>query len=531
MMIPPRIRMTKGFALGVTALAIAPGFAEAQQAANPSNANISTGSGAGTSPGVSPGSLPSAESITNTQPGQPGLPDDSGGTRTMPAPGLPDLENPSYGPPYSSDPYEIDGPPTSPFDDATGIGPNLPGGLSGFRTRTASPEKFKAVNARLMSEARAISDPADRALSFDRVARAKILVDEWEQAIQALTEGGQSATVITDPLIRDVRLEALTSTAIALAEELVREATIKDVYRDPLDNRPPRTLEVRLDYLRTASRSIALGGNLAFAIQGEDYRSLALFNLVQNQAINSQAVSRFAEDRDPGLEVRSTSELNDLRQMADTMLVEAESEAVRIPLAVWRDQALVRVASSAAASGQYNRGLMIARKIPQPENRADAQIRLAEMMARANRARAATAAYQEAVQSVVAIPLEDPRASLGAVLLDSLLAVGRFQDARSAAVLIRDPLLRTRALGAVAKSMGERGLTNLVEEWVNSEPDPMLRDRLRREASEGYVDWLQRSRPSDHNANLMPDIMPRNELPGMLPPIEDVPPAPQPMPE
>ena len=74
--------------------------------------------------------------------------------------------------------------------------------------------------------------------------------------------------------------------------------------------------------------------------------------------------------------------------------------------------------------------------------------------------------------------------------------------------------------------MGERGLTNLVEEWVTSEPDPMLRDRLRREASEGYVDWLQRSRPSDHNTNLMPDIYPRSEFPGMLPPVEDVPPAP-----
>ncbi len=316
-----------------------------------------------------------------------------------------------------------------------------------------------------------------------------------------------------------------------MAEELVREATIKDVYRDPLDTRPPRTLQVRLDYLRTASRAIALGGNLAFAIQSEDFRSLALFNLVQNQATNSQAVSRFAEDRDSGIEVRSTNELEDLRGMADTMLVEAESEAVRIPLAVWRDQALVRVASAAASSGQYKRGMMIARKIPQPENRADAQIRLAEMMARSNMSRAATAAYQEAVQSVVAIPLEDPRASLGAVMLDSLLAVGRFEDARSAAVLIRNPLLRTRALGAVAKSMGERGLINLVEDWLAHEPDPMLRDRLRREASEGYVDWLQRSRPTDHNANLMPDILPRNELPGILPPIEDVPPSPSPMPE
>ena len=426
-------------------LSIAPGLTMAQQAANPNEANISTGSGAGTSPGVSPGSLPSAESITNTQPGQPGLPDDSGGTRTMPAPGLPNLESPSYGPSYNSNPNEIDGPPTLPFEDATGLGPDISSGITGFHTRSATPEQIKAVNARLMSEARAIVDPADRALSFDRVARAKILVDEWEEAIQALTEGGQSAVTIPDSLIRDVRLEALTSTSIALAEELVREATIKDVYRDPLDNRPPRTLQVRLDYLRTASRSIALGGNLAFAIRSEDYRSLALFNLVQNQATNSQAVSRFAEDGDAGLEVRSTGELNDLRQMADTMLVEAESEALRIPLAVWRDQALVRVASSAAASGQYSRGLTIARKIPQPENRADAQIRLAEMMARANRSKAATAAYQEAVQSVVAIPLEDPRASLGAVLLDSLLAVGRFQDARSAAVLIKDPLLRTRA--------------------------------------------------------------------------------------
>lgn len=521
MMIPPRIRFSKVLTMaGVAAFSFAPSLAEAQRAANPNDANISTGSGAGTDPGVDPGSFPSAESPTTARPGLPGLPEEFGGPRSMPAPGLPNLENPTYGPPYNSNPNEIDGPPTSPFDDATGLGPNI-SGLSGFRTRTASPEQVKAVNARLMAEARAIGDPADRALSFDRVARAKVVVDEWEEALQALTEGGQAAITIRDPLIRDVRLEALTSTAIGVAEELVREATIKDVYRDPLDNRPPRTLEVRMDYLRTASRAVALGGNLAFAIRGEDYRSLALFNLVQDQATNSRAVSRFAQDRDSGLEVHSTGELGELREMADSMLVEAEREAVRIPLPVWRDQALVRVASAAASSGQYTRGLMIARKIPQPESRADAQIHLAEMLARSNHAQDATAAYQEAVRSVVSIPLEDPRASLGAVLLDSLLAVGRFEDARSASMLIQDPLLRARALGAVAKAMGERGLVSLVEGWISSETGPDLRDRLRREASEGYVDWLQRSRPNP-NTSLMPDILPRGMMPGVLPPIDDM---------
>src|SRR5207302_5087672 len=117
-------------------------------------------------------------------------------------------------------------------------------------------------------------------------------------------------------------------------------------------------------------------------------------------------------------------------------------------------------------------GLAIARSIPQPEVRTDALVRLAFAQARRGDPQGATLTYREAAQAVASIPLDDPRAVLAGVLIDNLISVGRFEDARSTIVLYPDNDRRLIALGAVAESQGFRGASDTAVDWIRREASP-----------------------------------------------------------
>ena len=115
---------------------------------------------------------------------------------------------------------------------------------------------------------------------------------------------------------------------------------------------------------------------------------------------------------------------------------------------------------------QFARGLEIARTIPQAEIRADALMRIAEAQSRSNRGPAASATYQEAVRAVASIPLDDPRDILTGVLIDSLISVGRFDDARASIVLYSnavEPAHRPGGRGRVAGAARPRRLGACVD--------------------------------------------------------------------
>jgi hypothetical protein len=414
--------------------------------------------------------------------------------------------------------------PTFPDDDTTRLPPaGLPGPLGGVAV-PADPAELRRIDERILEDTRAIVDPADRSLAFDRVARAKILYDSWEQAQEAIIEGGRAAVQVPDPLVRDSRLMALVTTSITLAEDLVREGTVEEsLAATPDDSRPTRSLESRLQSLRRARQVASFAGDLAARIGNLNFQSYTLAQLAENQGINAQAVARsswlMSSHADEGQDSQAPVSL---REMAGSVLAEAVSLSWRIPFPIWRDQSLVRVVGSAAAAGQYDRamyerGLTTARRIPDPEARADALIRLADAEARSGAQDLATSTYREAVTAVASIPLPDPRVTFGGILMDSLLAVGRFKDARATALLVQDPQLRLRALGAVARSMGERGLVEKAAEWIDGEPDQVVRDRLRRELNEGVDLWIQKYRSNSQGLNPLPDAGTTPGVEGMFP--------------
>jgi hypothetical protein len=155
---------------------------------------------------------------------------------------------------------------------------------------------------------------------------------------------------------------------------------------------------------------------------------------------------------------------------------------------------MLLVAGSAAASYQFARGLEIARAIPQAEIRADALLRIAEAQSRSNRGEAASTTYQEAVRTVASIPLEDPRDILAGVLIDSLISVGRFEDARASTILYSKSSSRLTALGAVAESQARRGLADSARAWINRDVPPEARSVLQRHVDDGLLSVIQLNR-------------------------------------
>ncbi len=486
-----------GLGLSLSLALTMPAVATAQQT-DPGQTNISTGSGAGTSAGVSPGSSPSS-----TRVGIDSLSTPPGGF----------LEGPMPGPnvPYPPNASGVRMPAGLPDDPSSAPFIGIPAEPLGVSGRTPLDPKLAAeVDALLLPQARAIVDPADRALALDRAARAFILSNNFDDAQTAIIEGGQSAILVQDRVVRDIRLMALVTTSIALAEETIREGTVDDSYRILTDTRPPRSQEDRIAFVNAARRAMAHAYDLASKIESENFRSETLYRAADNQSINSQTIARYAIDtaeyRSPQLK-----EANPFRQLADAMLTTAERNAMTIDFPVWRDQALLRIVASAATSAQYDRGLQIALRIPQPEIRSDALIRLAESQARdtdPSQAEGATRTYQEAVRAVASISLEDPRIVLGNVLIDSLISVGRFEDARAVSRLIPDRQRQLRALGAVAESQGERGLAKEAFAWISSEVPPGDRDLLRLRVNEGTVRWLQNFRTAPQSMQGLRESLP-----------------------
>lgn len=399
-------------------------------------------------------------------------------------------------------PTDLQGAPADPTESMSGVRRGLPRAIEGAEpVRGLGEALLRRTNEQLLNQARLIADPADRALAFDRAARSKMLYDEWQDAEVAIREGGQAAIQIGDETLRGVRLTGLVRSSIDLSDELVSEA-VSDIADSSLgEGQAGRTVESRIELLDRARAAVSQAAQLCQLIPNTNAQSHLLTRLATSLATSSQRVARYVPDGD----LRADAPAEDPRfvQAADQMLVESEAIAWQSPIPIFRDQNLVKVVAAAAGANQYDRAAAIARRIPQPESRADAQIRLAETMARsdAKLAQQATSVYQEAVTSVVSIPLTDPRATLGTVLLDSLVSVGRFDDALATATLVRNnPQLRTQALGLIARAMGSRGMSDQAYAWIDREPAGAMRDRLRREVMLGQIQYLEVNSPSSSRA-------------------------------
>lgn len=475
------LAISAGLGLGL-ALA-APGSSFAQ--VNPGNANISTGSGAGTTPGVSPSSSPSGTRTSNAGTSFPSTGSTRQGSPSRPAQGGALGGNDTGGQPGTAG---------GGIDPITGI----PNALEAQNSPGFTREELEAIDARAYDAVRVIMNPADRAMAMDRYAQVKIAAHQpadkrLDEAEVALAEGGEAALRVEDRVTRDIRLRLLIRTALLLADEQTREGLTGGTDPASETDRRPWSPRRRLDWLTKSEQVRQRAADLAQKIDNPTLRSEMLFRVVDSASQGSQQVaqaalltdSRYAHLRDmPDVLVR----------MADRSLVFAANDASRITKPIWRDRSMVAIATAAAASEQFDRGFEISRTIPQPEYRSDALIRIAESQARRNLSGPATRSYTEAARAVASIPLEDPRATLASVLIDSLISVGRFEDARACVPFYPDAVRRQEALGTIAETQGERRLAQSAFAWIDSEAPPELRDMLRLRVNEGVLRAVERNR-------------------------------------
>jgi hypothetical protein len=367
-----------------------------------------------------------------------------------------------------------------------------------------TPTEGSRVQPRELNFALAIVDPGDRALTLQRVANVAIFSNQLGLAHHALGEAAKSVFQVRDPLVRDLRLIALITALNNLSDAYIRDGKMDMSIPDmpELENAPaplPKSKVNRGETIGRAEIEWSRAAYLAARIGNPTYRSEMLYRVIDSQAFGSQTVVNEFPHAEPSsseafVKRRTPDELD---KRADKLLTGAAAMSRLIERPVWRDRALVSIATAAAQSRQYARGLEVARMIPQPEVRTDALVKLAETQARNNDNEGATATYREAAEAVASIPLEDPRAVLAGVLIDNLISVGRFEDARRVVILYPDTPRRVVALGAVAESQGFRGAVDSAVEWIRRDVSPEHQPFLYRRLRSGVLAAVEQNRTRD----------------------------------
>ncbi len=372
------------------------------------------------------------------------------------------------------------------------------GAMAGYSDDGSHPE-YTSISDVHMRYALAIPAPGDRSLALSRIASAATFNNQLPMADKALGDASAAALEMPAGLVRDQRLISIVMSLLYLGEAHLREGRTDLVIPDPSDTPDALPKLNRADLIRNAQTVILRAADLAGQIGNPTYRSEYLYRVADGLAYDSQSiVNEFPKTENAPPRDTNASVLNDsYDSLPDQMLQQAAAIAERIDRPVWHDRGLVAVASAAAESRQFARALLVARKIPQPEVRTDALLKIAEIQARRGDGANATATYREAAEAVASIPLDDPRAVLAGVLIDNLISVGRFDDARKSVTLYPDQSRRLVALGAIAESQGRRGSANQAIAWINNDVPAPYRSTLYRRVSNGVVAAIENNRTRD----------------------------------
>ena len=367
-----------------------------------------------------------------------------------------------------------------------------------------------SVTENQLKYARRIPRPGDRSLALSRIASAATFSNQLEMADSAMTDSADAALLMDPGLVQDQRLTSIVTALMGLAEARLREArtgsTVLEISGPPeaggKPSPPPLPGDERSRYvhhIRQAQSEWRKATALSLRVSDPTSRSEIMYRVADNVSFGSQSLanepSPNAAEVAPGKNRGGPAGPDE--NLPDQFLQEAASVATQIDRPVWHDQALYKVTTAAAESKQYARALTIARMIPSPEVRTNALLKVAEIQARRGDPTGATGTYREAALAVASMIEADPRAVLAGVLIDSLISVGRFDDARASVVLYPDEERRIIALGAVAQSQGRRGSGLAALQWINATVPAQHRSWLYRKVNNGIVAAIEDNRRRD----------------------------------
>lgn len=466
--------LVPAFGLG---LALSLGSPPASWAQTPAS-----GSGAGTGTGMSAGGAGST------------------GTGTESGSGLGSTSGRAYRP--GLDRPGMSGPETFPGTQGPLIGPAGPR-LSPMETpRVVVPGEVQRLIGRgrddLMRDAMSIADPGERSLALVRVARTSIFLGDPNFGHRAVFQAAEDAQRVPDDTLRDQRIVNVIEATLSLAEEHMRDIRVFEstAPESPGLPAPIQPANDRRSNLERGREEWDLAFRLSFAIRNPSARTEMLYGVVESESLGSAALVRepfrlLATRPDPA---RLPAQI---RNYSDALLGTAIEHATKIERPVWRDRGLVAIATNAAISGQFARAEQSAHTIAQPEVRTDALLKIAENEILFSRPDDATRTYQAVARTISEVPTADPRETLVGVLIDSLIAFGRFDDARASTVLYSNPANPPIALAAVAESQGRRNLAKSAQEWIAKEPSPELRSILYRKLNDGLLAAFEQKRSAE----------------------------------
>lgn len=441
---------------------------------------LSSGTGQGTGSGLSSGVQRSRSgSISGTGPPRAIERSNQGPREGAPVRGM--GLGPGVNVQYPNDPYLI--PFMTMAQEGGAIDPSLPTGVT--------PELVK--NAKL------IGTVEERSLALQRIANSAISSNQLFQAHQILEDAVHSAVEVQTPLVRDQRLIAIVTSLTLLNDALLREGQKGTLVPPPVDVKPeaiPKRADPQV-LIRMARLEWSRAAYLAGLIGNPTYRSEMLYRVSDNQASGSASIANefIEDDLDAAKPNQGRIERNKVYQAAaDAELVDSYNVAEKIERPIWRFRAMVRIALQAADSRQYDRGFELARRIQNAESRTESLLLIAEALCRHDHNDRATPVYEEAARAAASIQQEGLRGVITGFLVDSLIAAGRFDDARACIVIYPEESQRLVALGAIAESQGRRGGAESARRWIAADVPAAYRPTLYRRVVAGYLWAIEQNR-------------------------------------
>lgn len=367
--------------------------------------------------------------------------------------------------------------------------------LTGNNTsKDLSPALINEMRQGLLAEARSVQEPNQRALALARISLLQSFSGNYEVAKQAVAEAAQAIDQIEDRVFHDLRAATVLRAQLDLAQSAGLKAFQPLDYLEPADTQKPeqgapdRTTLLSI-MEEVGHEAAALAGRMKNPTQRNEMR------LAVARSLSADAATLFKNiepERRDGPQI-SEEEAKEFGNIADRINLLAIETAKAIEQPNWRDRALVQVASNAAGAKQYDRAVEVARGIPAPDIRYEALGQIGDAMARGDQGPEATKVFQECAQAIATIPNDDPRNIAVGYLLQLLVSLGRFDDAKATAEMYNDPALKRLGLGAVAESMGRRGLGKEARTWVKSVQDNDLKSYLSRRIADGEIYAIRQS--------------------------------------
>jgi hypothetical protein len=389
-------------------------------------------------------------------------------------------------------------------------------------------EEFAIVVGGQAADAQKVGRDTTRASSMrpDLEGQVPELLEATDAIYRQATEHAEQ---IDRPVWADVTMDNLAisaarsyqfARAVAILKKIPRPQPRSDALIRTAEELARRSSEVRLrsgDGLRQTWARVeealregpagepAVPSPLGLDLAGED-RVSSLMLRIESVAQQADQIGRLASQLGTELahtrkvlEVERVLTPPDERDVSRSAAIAAQAKELQPALDKLRD----RLAEALDQTRNLDPGPRIealAKAMPKPDDPEIAAIRdivqntTTELEGlTANLDAGATEMYTDAARSIAAIRMTDPRDLAVRRLSDSLVAVGRFEDARATAGMLSDVDQKYFLLGTIAEAQGRRGLGEQARLWILNEP-PERRPALQRRTAQGVLTALEQLR-------------------------------------